>query len=230
MKLNTLKAISVSSVLAINLIFPSSSVMAVEHGETPITSPVTSPIINNNSNKVWGPTSPANPPVCNNEKPLKAPILVSANLTSRNEVTLNWIKAQGEFTHYQLIFGTSQGSQQFGSANIGNKHATSYKVTHLVANTTYHFKIKAVNGCMPGELSNELSIRVVGNNNTNVDFSNSNQTQSVLNNNTQNQSTQSAVIITPNENATVPQNSSFFADLFNKIKEFFSAPFNGTNS
>ena len=97
----------------------------------------------------------AKPPVCNDQKPGSAPTLLSA-VAGFNSVTLTWSKASDPVSYYLMTFGTSSGSQAYGNPNIGNKDTTSYTVNGLSGGTTYYFKVRAGNGCTPGDFSNEL--------------------------------------------------------------------------
>lgn len=97
-------------------------------------------------------------PVCNDAKPASAPTLLSAVSTGNNEVTLTWAEASEPLTYYLLSFGLSSGVLQYGNPNIGGKGITSYKVSGLSGGATYYFKVRAGNGCMPGDYSNEIAV------------------------------------------------------------------------
>ncbi|MDD4136058.1 MAG: fibronectin type III domain-containing protein, partial [Candidatus Shapirobacteria bacterium] len=46
--------------------------------------------------------------------------------------------------------------------NVGNADTTSYTIKGLSGGTRYYFKVKAINDCMPGDWSNEVSSIVEG--------------------------------------------------------------------
>jgi hypothetical protein len=46
---------------------------------------------------------------------------------------------------------------QYGNPNVGGSDTTFYTVNSLSRGTTYYFKVKAINDCMPGDYSNTLS-------------------------------------------------------------------------
>ncbi|MDO8515024.1 MAG: fibronectin type III domain-containing protein [bacterium] len=90
-------------------------------------------------------------PSCNDAKPGSAPNLISA-VAGTNSVTLYWTEAADPVTYYLVSYGN------YGNPNVGGKGTTSYTVTHLSGGTTYTFKVRAGNGCKPGDYSNELSV------------------------------------------------------------------------
>lgn len=109
-----------------------------------------------------------NPPACSDAKPTSAPVLLSWRAENPNEITLTWSKAKDPVTYYLIAYGTSSGSLQFGNPNIGGSDTTSYAIKGLGGGTTYYFKVRAGNGCMPGEYSNELSVTPFGNDLTEI--------------------------------------------------------------
>lgn len=98
---------------------------------------------------------------CSAAKPGGAPTILSA-VAGGNSITLFWSKATDPLTHYLIAYGTKSGSIQYGNPNVGGSGTTSYTVKRLSAGATYYFKIKAINDCLPGDFSNEVSASVVG--------------------------------------------------------------------
>lgn len=110
------------------------------------------------SNPTDNPTSspgPASPPECKDEAPSTAPVLswIESD-TGDGQVTLSWTSVS-PVDHYAINFGTQSGVYLYGNNNVGNQ--TSYTVTGLTPGYQYFFQVLGVNGCMPGERSNEIS-------------------------------------------------------------------------
>jgi hypothetical protein len=100
-------------------------------------------------------------PACSATKPGSAPIITNT-VNGDNSVTLTWSKANNPVTKYLIAYGTSSGSIEFGNPNVGNANTTSYTIKGLSGGTRYYFKVKAINDCMPGDWSNEVSNIPVG--------------------------------------------------------------------
>ncbi len=98
---------------------------------------------------------------CNDAKPGSAPTLISA-FPGINTVTLSWKAGSDPISYYLVAYGTKSGSLQFGNPNIGGKGTTSFVVDNLSGGQTYYFKVRAGNGCAPGDYSNEISATPIG--------------------------------------------------------------------
>lgn len=90
------------------------------------------------------------------DPPSTEPVLLRA-VTGPGTVTLTWEKAGDPVTHYLLQYGTSPNNYSYGNPNIGGRDATSYTVGELQNGVRYYFRIRAENGCKPGDFSNKLS-------------------------------------------------------------------------
>jgi len=117
----------------------------------------------NSSSNSANPSS-SNPAVCSDARPGSAPKLLSAVVSGRNQVTLNWSKASDPVSYYLITYGTKPGLAQYGNPNIGGKDTISYVVKGLNNGQTYYFKVRAGNNCMPGEFSNEIAVKASGDN------------------------------------------------------------------
>ncbi|MFA6185119.1 MAG: MBG domain-containing protein [Candidatus Shapirobacteria bacterium] len=98
--------------------------------------------------------------VCNDSKPESAPVLISARVTGFNEVTLTWKPAKGSVTYYLVAYGNKPGQMIYGNPNVGGRDTLSYTVKGLSIKNRYYFKVRAGNGCTPGDFSNEVSVVV----------------------------------------------------------------------
>lgn len=101
-------------------------------------------------------------PVCGDSKPVSAPKLLTAYAIGKNKVALVWSRALDPVSYYLVAYGTKPGKPEFGNPNIGGKNTTSFIVSSLSGGQTYYFKVRAGNGCMPGDFSNEMAVKVVG--------------------------------------------------------------------
>lgn len=101
---------------------------------------------------------PAQAPVCTDAKPDKT-TLKTVTKENATAVKLTWSKVASA-TSYAIRFGTESKKYQYGVAKTGN--TDNYIVGSLNPNSTYFFTVLPINGCMPGEWSNELSTANVG--------------------------------------------------------------------
>lgn len=89
---------------------------------------------------------------CGNAKPGNA-ILRTALPAGTGKVKLSWIKANGA-DHYSLVYGLSSGNYIYGAPDTGE--TDNFTVSDLDPGKAYCFAIRPANGCMPGDLSNEI--------------------------------------------------------------------------
>lgn len=95
---------------------------------------------------------------CSAAKPLLAPVLLSAT-PGKESVLLTWTPVADLTTHYVLTYGLSREFMEYGNPRIEGKDTNTFTVDHLTNGVKYYFRIRAVNECAPGKLSNTLSAR-----------------------------------------------------------------------
>jgi len=117
----------------------------------PTATPTNSPGVGGDS----GGTNNPGAPVCNDQKP-GAPSNLRVTRISSTQVRLDWDHAGDPHTYYVVAYGPSIGNYPWGSPNVGN--GTSYTVNSLTPGAQYCFYVRAQNGCMPGDKSNEVCI------------------------------------------------------------------------
>ncbi|MBI4029205.1 MAG: fibronectin type III domain-containing protein [Candidatus Blackburnbacteria bacterium] len=115
--------------------------------------------VTSTSNSGGGSTTPAGAPICTDAKPSTAPMLLFATSALPNSVNLTWLLTAGPATYYLVAYGMQQGSPQYGNPDVGI--TTSYTVNGLSAGT-YYFRVRAGNGCAPGDYSNEVAVTIGG--------------------------------------------------------------------
>ncbi len=93
-------------------------------------------------------------PVCNDPVPGSTPTITSIS-QGTNSLTITWTPASNPVSYYLVAYGTQPGDYTFGDPNVGN--VTSFTIQGLSGGTTYYVVVRAVNGCKPGDLSNEVS-------------------------------------------------------------------------
>ena len=107
-------------------------------------------------------TTSSTPATCSAAKPGSAPYILFAS-PGNNSVTLTWTKATNPVTKYLVAYATTADAMQYGNPDVGGPDTTFYTVKGLSGGTRYYFKVKAVNGCMPGDFSNVLAAVSTGN-------------------------------------------------------------------
>lgn len=100
---------------------------------------------------------------CTSQKPSSAPNLFQID-AKNDTVKLYFAPAGVPVTSYFVSFGDGAFSEGHGVSfnETSRKGAVSYDVFKLKHNTTYTFKVRGANGCMPGPWSATLSIRTTG--------------------------------------------------------------------
>lgn len=101
--------------------------------------------------------SKAKPPSCNDAKPAKTPQLFQIN-TKSNSATLYFAPSGNNTSKYFIAYGHTPGEELYGVEynESSQDSALSYTINALQPNTTYYFKIRGGNGCMPGDWSNSM--------------------------------------------------------------------------
>jgi hypothetical protein len=128
---------------------------------TPTPIPISTPTATPTSSPQNSPVSPASdsfsspPPICTDSKPASVPDLFQIDI---NNFSAKLFFTPVSHTSSYFISFSSQPSAQEHSANITLAHegVQSYTVYFLKPATTYYFKVRGQNGCMPGVWSNIL--------------------------------------------------------------------------
>lgn len=91
--------------------------------------------------------------------PIGKPDLFQIDYNS-TEAILYYAPVSGEISDYYISFSEKSGSLEHGVSTKQGKSTgvLSYKINYLKSNTTYYFRIRAHNDCVPGEWSNEMKI------------------------------------------------------------------------
>lgn len=111
-----------------------------------------------NSSSSGGGGSPS-PSLCTSGKPASAPDLfqMSAKATS---ATLYFSPSSGQWDRYFVSYSTNPSAQEYGFEFMNSSNGVvSVDVSSLKARTVYYFRVRAGNGCQPGDWSNILSVQ-----------------------------------------------------------------------
>lgn len=92
---------------------------------------------------------------CPDPSPTQAPT-VSGFRSSPTSIVLTWNSVE-PVSHYMIQYGKNSGSYEYSVLDIGNTNI--YEVKDLEPNVQYFFQVAGVNGCQPGDWSNEVSPR-----------------------------------------------------------------------
>lgn len=104
-------------------------------------------------------TSSSSAPSCQDQRPNGWPNLFQINVNS-SQSTLYFTPINGVNSNYYISFSEKSNTYEHGTLT-GQGYSTgvlSYTVNYLKPNTTYYFRVRGQNGCMPGEWSNEMKI------------------------------------------------------------------------
>lgn len=106
-----------------------------------------------------GPTAsggtPKDAPICTSEKPQKA-WLYRVKSLGKGSYQLYWDKAD-RANSWTVGYGTQPGKYIYGMSNFGSDQSRSV-VINTFSSRAYYFAVKANNGCMPGDWSNEWKV------------------------------------------------------------------------
>jgi len=97
--------------------------------------------------------------ICTNPVPVAPRIFQIA--ATREKSTLHFVPSADPQSSYTINYGLYSNAEMYSvSFNYSDKSgAIPYTINTLAGNTTYYFKVRANNGCMPGVWSKTLSIK-----------------------------------------------------------------------
>jgi hypothetical protein len=97
-------------------------------------------------------------PVCGDTPPgLTPPYIYKVSVLGPNSLKVYFVKGDGPFDRYALIYGLKSNQYSFGALNLGDFYTSSILINDLNPSTTYFIRVRPDNGCAPGNLSNEVS-------------------------------------------------------------------------
>lgn len=103
-----------------------------------------------------GNSSDAKAPGCDAQPPDSVPDLFQINAQPEN-LTLFFTPSSGNRDRYFVSYSTEPSAEQHGFEFMNNENGVIMaEVKALQPNTEYYFKVRAGNGCQPGEWSNVL--------------------------------------------------------------------------
>lgn len=140
-----------------------------ESPEPPAPTPTPTPKPSSSDSASLGTSTPT-VPLCGAVKPSGVPDLFQID-TTNNQAVLYFSPTTSNVNKYAVVYGHESGQELFGAEFDHGESGgvVSYRIDHLNPNTTYYFKVRAGNGCMPGEWSNEMRI-TTGRNNVTTKF------------------------------------------------------------
>jgi hypothetical protein len=122
-------------------------------GDTPPPTVTTTTTDNSSSPSSSDPTAPG----CSNIYPNKSPDLFQINITDTT-ATLFFTPLNSNITDYYIAYSEKTNTYQHGTFTGQGQSSgvLSYTIKDLKPNTTYYFRIRGQNGCMPGSFSQEM--------------------------------------------------------------------------
>jgi hypothetical protein len=94
---------------------------------------------------------------CGDTKPNSWPDLFQINVNSA-QVTLYFTPVTPD-NRYYISFSTRPIAEEHGAeVRLGNIGVQNFTVNYLAPNTTYYFKVRGQNGCMPGNWSSIMKV------------------------------------------------------------------------
>ncbi|OGM26396.1 hypothetical protein A2628_00005 [Candidatus Woesebacteria bacterium RIFCSPHIGHO2_01_FULL_40_22] len=104
-------------------------------------------------------SSVASAPSCQDQKPTDWPNLFQINVNA-NQAILYYAPINGSNSNYYISFSEKSNTYEHGTLTEQGPSTgvLSYTVTDLKPKTTYYFRVRGQNGCMPGAWSNEMKI------------------------------------------------------------------------
>jgi hypothetical protein len=96
--------------------------------------------------------------VCKDTVGDTAPWMYGAVAQDAHSILLYFTQASDPTDNYAVKYGTNSGDYMYGADKLAIKAESrmTYLVKGLEPNTTYYFKVRGGNGCMPGNWSNEI--------------------------------------------------------------------------
>lgn len=124
---------------------------------TPTPTPTSSPSSNNSSSNNSSNSGGWSAPACNDAKPLSAPDLFQINMT-QNTAKLFFTPISNT-NQYVISFSTKANAEENGATvTLAREGVQNFTVNLLKPNTSYYFKVRGQNGCMPGDWSNIFKV------------------------------------------------------------------------
>ena len=117
---------------------------------------ITETIISTSSSS--NPSIPPNAPSCSDAPPASTPNLFQINTT--NTTAKLFFTPIANTNHFYISFSSNNLAEGNGAdVSLAHEGVQNFTINLLKPNTTYYFKVRGQNGCMPGEWSNIMKMR-----------------------------------------------------------------------